>query len=303
MTDNSSAQQRCGFVAVIGAPNAGKSTLVNALVGAKVSIVSPKEQTTRTLVRGIAMIGDAQVVFIDTPGIFRPKQRFERAMVAAAWAGASDAELVAFVVDAAKFDRAEVDSIVSDLRASGRKAILVLNKVDIVDKPKLLSLAADLNASGVFSEVFMVSAKTGDGLEAMKAYLAAAVPAGPWMFPPDDVSDMPGRLLAAEVTREKLFLNLHQEVPYGCAVVSDSWEERKDGSVKINQTILVAREGHRAIVLGEGGQRIRKVGSDARRELKEMLDRDVHLFLHVKVDENWRNDRSLFSTWGLDFNA
>ena len=295
--------QRCGFVAVIGAPNAGKSTLVNALVGAKVSIVSPKEQTTRTIVRGIAMYGDSQVVFIDTPGIFMPKQRFDRAMVAAAWAGAGDAELVMLVVDAAKPDRADLDRIVAQLKTTRRKAVLALNKVDVVDKPRLLDLTAHLHASGVFAEIFMVSAKTGDGLDAVKSYLAATVPAGPFMFPPDEVSDMPGRLLAAEVTREKLFMNLHQEVPYSCAVVSETWEERKDGSVKITQTILVSREGHRAIVLGEGGKRIRKVGEESRRELKALLGHEVHLFLHVKVSENWRNDRALFSTWGLDFNA
>lgn len=295
--------QRCGFVAVIGAPNAGKSTLVNALVGAKVSIVTPKEQTTRSIVRGIAMYGETQVIYVDTPGIFHPKQRFERAMVAAAWAGATDSELVMLVVDSTKAVDADIEKIVSQLKTTKRAAVAVLNKTDIVEKPKLLDLAAKLHASSAFAEIFMVSAKTGDGLDAIKSYLTRSLAVGPWMFPPDDISDMPGRLLAAEITREKLFLNLHQEVPYGCAVVSESWEERTDGTVKINQTVLVAREGHKAIVLGEKGKRIKKIGEDARRELKELLDREVHLFLHVKVDENWRNDRGLFSTWGLDFNA
>jgi GTP-binding protein Era len=296
------APTRCGFVAVIGAPNAGKSTLVNALVGTKVSIVTPKEQTTRTIVRGIAMLGASQVIFVDTPGIFRPRQRFERAMVAAAWAGAADAELVMMVVDAAH-PRPDDDDIALQIKATSRKAVLVLNKVDLVDKPKLLDLTRRFHDTGAFAEVFMVSALTGDGLDAVKSYLTLAVAPGPWLFPEDDVSDMPGRLLAAEITREKLFLQLRQQIPYGCAVVSDAWEERKDKSVKINQTILVAREGHRAIVLGEGGKRIKAIGAAARRELKDLLGREVHLFLHVKVDENWRNDRALFAAWGLDYNS
>ncbi|MBM3515423.1 MAG: GTPase Era [Alphaproteobacteria bacterium] len=294
---------RCGFVAVIGAPNAGKSTLVNALVGTKVSIVTPKEQTTRTIVRGIVMYGDTQAIFVDTPGIFHPKQRFERAMVAAAWAGAADAELVMLVIDSTKAVDSEIEKIIGQIKSAKRAAVAVLNKTDIVNKPKLLDLAAKLHSRAAFAEIFMVSAKSGDGLDAIKSYLIRTLTPGPWMFPPDDVSDMPGRLLAAEVTREKLFLNLHQEVPYGCAVVSENWEERKDGSIKIDQTILVARDGHKAIVLGEKGKRIKAVGEQARRELKSLLERDVHLFLHVKVDENWRNDRGLFSTWGLDFNA
>ncbi|MDX2222256.1 MAG: GTPase Era [Rhodospirillaceae bacterium] len=303
MTTADAEPTRCGFVAVIGAPNAGKSTLVNALVGAKVSIVTPKAQTTRTLVRGIAMLGRAQVIFIDTPGIFRPKQRFERAMVAAAWQGAADAELTLFVLDAARGLDGDSAAIVDNLVKSGRKAVLVLNKVDDADKPKLLDLAARLNQTGAFTEIFMVSALTGDGLDALKARLAAAVPVGPWMFPPDDVSDMPNRLLAAEITREKLFFNLHQELPYGCAVVTERWEDRKDGSVRIDQLILISRESHRPIVLGAGGRTLKKIGASARAELQSLLDRTVHLFLHVKVDENWRSDRGLFSDWGLDYDA
>ncbi|MGE3333985.1 MAG: GTPase Era [Rhodospirillaceae bacterium] len=298
---------RCGFVAVVGAPNAGKSTLVNALVGAKVSIVSPRVQTTRTLVRGIAMFGPSQVVFVDTPGIFQPKKRLERAMVAAAWAGAADAEIVLLVVDAVKASKPggeeDTERIVADLKASNRKALLALNKVDLADKGKLLELAQRLNASGVFTEIFMVSALTGDGLERIREALAGMVPAGPWLFPEDEVTDMPSRLLAAEVTREKLFLNLKQELPYSCAVETERWEEKQDGSLRVEQVIYVTRESHRPIVLGNGGQRIKTIGASARRELEEMFDRRVHLFLHVKVNERWNEDRSLYAAWGLDFNA
>ncbi|MGE3477468.1 MAG: GTPase Era [Rhodospirillaceae bacterium] len=306
-TEGERETTRCGFVAVVGAPNAGKSTLVNALVGAKVSIVSPRVQTTRTLVRGIAMFGAAQVVFVDTPGIFQPKKRFERAMVAAAWAGAADAEIVLLVVDAVKAGKPnggeDTDRIVADLKASNRKALLALNKVDLADKGKLLELARRLDATGVFTEIFMVSALTGDGLERIREALAGMVPAGPWLFPEDEVTDMPSRLLAAEVTREKLFLNLKQELPYSCAVETERWEEKQDGSLRVEQVIYVTRESHRPIVLGNGGQRIKTIGASARRELEEMFDRRVHLFLHVKVNERWNEDRSLYAAWGLDFNA
>ena len=298
---------RCGFVAVVGAPNAGKSTLVNALVGAKVSIVSPRVQTTRTLVRGIAMFGAAQVAFVDTPGIFRPKKRFERAMVAAAWQGAADAEIVLLVVDASKASKAgaddDTDQIIAGLRKAGRKALLVLNKVDLVEKGVLLELAQRLDATGVFSEIFMVSALTGDGLERMRDALAAAVPQGPWLFPEDEITDMPSRLLAAEVTREKLFLNLRQELPYSCAVETERWEEKADGSLRVEQVIYVTRESHRPIVLGAGGQRIKTIGAASRKELETMFDRKIHLFLHVKVNERWNEDRGLYAAWGLDFNA
>lgn len=300
-------ERRCGFVAVVGAPNAGKSTLVNALVGAKVSIVSPRVQTTRTLVRGIAMFGDAQVVFVDTPGIFQPKKRFERAMVAAAWAGAADAEIVLLVVDAVKAGKPggeeDTDRIVADMKANNRKALLVLNKVDEADKGKLLELAQRLDQSGVFTEIFMVSALKGDGLDRIREVLMMLVPPGPWLFPEDEVTDMPSRLLAAEVTREKLFLNLKQELPYSCAVETERWEEKKDGSLRVEQVIYVTRESHRPIVLGHGGQRIKTIGASARVELEKMFDRRVHLFLHVKVNERWNEDRSLYAAWGLDFNA
>ncbi len=307
--DQTSPETRCGFVAVLGAPNAGKSTLVNALVGTKVSIVSPKVQTTRTIVRGIAMFGNSQVVFLDTPGIFQARKRLERAMVAAAWSGAGDAEVILLVIDAAwaaKRGKVDDDSqrIIDDLKATGRKGLLALNKVDVAaDKQKLLALTGDLDATGVFSEVFMISALTGDGLERMRERLAGLVPPGPWMFPEDDVSDMPQRLLAAEITREKLFYQLKQELPYSCAVETESWQERKDGSVRIDQVIYVSRETHRPIVLGKGGQKIKSIGESARKELSALLGLDVHLFLRVKVDERWGERSSFYNAWGLDFNA
>jgi GTPase len=298
-----SVPPRCGFVAVIGAPNAGKSTLVNALVGAKVSIVSPKAQTTRSIVRGIAMYGASQVIYVDTPGIFAAKQRFDRAMVAAAWTGAADAEVVMLVVDASRKLGEDSERILEQLKTSGRKAILIMNKVDIADKGLLLDLTRRVNDAGLFSEIFMVSALTGDGLDRVKDYIAQAVPQGPWMFPEDDVSDMPGRLLAAEITREQLFMQLNQELPYSCAVETESWKDLKDGSSRIEQNIYVSRDNHKAIVLGEGGKRIKNIGARARAELERLLDRKIHLFLHVKVKENWREDRGLFAVWGLDFNA
>jgi GTPase len=307
-SDTTSLETRCGFVAVIGAPNAGKSTLVNALVGAKVSIVSPRVQTTRTIVRGIAMFGDAQVIFADTPGIFLPKKRLERAMVAAAWSGASDAEVVLLVMDAEKAGKhadadADSDRIVADIKASGRRALLALNKVDIIDKGKLLDLTARLSASGIFDEIFMISALTGDGLGHLRDHLAKLMPLGPWLFPEDEVSDMPARFLAAEITREKLFLNLRQELPYSCAVETERWEEKPDGSARIEQVIYVSRETHRPIVLGNGGSRIKTIGAASRMELEKLMDRRIHLFLHVKVNERWNEDRSLYAAWGLDFNA
>ncbi len=304
-TEDTSPQNvstRFGFVAVIGAPNAGKSTLVNALVGTKVSIVSPRVQTTRTIVRGIAMFDAAQVVFVDTPGIFQPKKRLERAMVAAAWAGAADAEVVLLVIDASKRED-DTPRIIADIKSSGRKALLALNKVDVSDKGKLLEMTARLNGEGVFEEIFMISALTGDGLDHLRDRLATMMPEGPWMFPEDDVSDMPVRMLAAEITREKLFLNLRQELPYSCAVDTESWEEKADGSVRIEQVIYVTRESHRPIVLGNGGQRIRSIGASSRMELETLLERRVHLFLHVKVNERWVEDRGLYAAWGLDFNA
>lgn len=310
-------ETRCGFVAVLGAPNAGKSTLVNALVGSKVSIVSPRPQTTRTLVRGIAMSeleGQAvQIVYVDTPGIHRPRQRFERAMVAAAWSGASDADAIMFVLDSAQAAKdlqrtgtpLDTDSgaIVDEIAKGGRQALLVLNKIDLVHPSELLEITARLNAGTAFSETFMVSAMTGDGLDRIKARLASLMPVSPLLFPPDDVSDMPNRLLASEITREKLFMALRQELPYACAVETESWEEKRDGSVRIGQVVYVSRESHRPIVLGEGGKQIKNIGAAARAELSKLLGCTVHLFLHVKVNERWREDRGLYAAWGLDFNA
>mgnify|MGYP003122810054 CR=1 FL=1 len=283
-------QQRCGFVALVGAPNAGKSTLLNQLVGTKVSIVSPKVQTTRTRVRGIVMTDDAQLVFIDTPGIFAPKRRLDRAMVKAAWNGADDADLVVLVIDAGAGITDEVRAIIDQLKSQNRKAILAMNKVDkVADKEKLLRLSQEFFAEEVFTDVFMISAKKGSGTQDLVNFLAAKMPDGPWMFPEDDVSDMPLRLLAAEITREKLYYQLQQELPYSATVETELWEERKDGSVKLEQTIFVEREGQKAIILGK--------------ELEAIFERRVHLFLFVKVRENWGDDPNRFAMWGLDPNA
>jgi len=295
---------RCGFVALIGAPNAGKSTLLNTLVGTKVAIVSPKVQTTRSRVLGILTEGRAQIVFVDTPGIFKPRRRLDRAMVAAAWGGAAEADLVLLLVDASlKRVREETRGIVEKLAETKRQAILILNKVDAVRPEVLLALAAELNASGVFSDTFMISALTGDGVDDLRRHLAAHLPEGPWLFPEDQVSDMPMRLLAAEITREKLFLRLQQELPYAVAVETESWEEQKDGSVRISQVIYVQREGQKAIVLGRGGQMIKAIGTAARLELEEITEQRVHLSLFVKVRENWLDDPARYAIWGLDYNA
>jgi GTP-binding protein Era len=300
---------RAGFVAVVGAPNAGKSTLVNALVGSKVSIVSPKVQTTRMRVIGIAMadLADderAQVVLVDTPGIFRiARRRLERAMVAAAWQGAEDADLVALVVDAERGIGEETRAILERLKESRAPRHLVLNKIDLVAREKLLTLAAELNAAIPFERTFMVSALKKDGVSDILGTLAAALPEGPFLYPEDQAADLPLRLLAAEVTREQVFLQLHQELPYEAAVETDKWEERKDGGVRIEQTIHVQREGQRAIVLGKGGARIKQIGARARHELGQMLERPVHLFLHVKVSERWADDPAHYRTIGLDFDG
>ena len=295
---------RCGFVAVLGAPNAGKSTLINTLVGAKVSIVSPKVQTTRSIVRGIALHENSQIVFVDTPGIFAPKKRLERAMVAAAWEGGREADMILLVVDASRrgLDR-DTEAIVETLagQEEGRPPLLlVLNKVDQVKRERLLALAQDLNARLPFTATFMVSVLKGDGTGAILSDLAARLPEGPWLFPEDDVSDMPVRLLAAEITREKLYHRLHQEIPYALTVETESWEPFADGSVKIGQVIYVAREAHKAIILGKGGQNIKTVGERARTELEDILARRVHLNLFVKVRENWADDPERYALWGLD---
>lgn len=295
---------RCGFVALIGAPNAGKSTLLNTLVGTKVAIVSPKVQTTRSRVLGILTEGRTQIVFVDTPGIFKPRRRLDRAMVAAAWAGAAEGDLVLLLVDASlKGVREDSRSIIEKLAQTKRKAILILNKIDAVRREVLLALAADLNASGVFSDTFMISALTGDGVDDLRRALADRLPEGPWLFPEDQVSDMPMRLLAAEITREKLFLRLQQELPYAVAVETESWEEQEDGSVRISQIIYVQRDGQKAIVLGRGGQMIKAIGTAARLELEEITEQRVHLSLFVKVRENWLDDPARYSVWGLDYDA
>lgn len=299
-----SAETRCGFIALVGAPNAGKSTLLNRLVGAKVAIVSPKVQTTRSRITGIAIEGDAQLVFIDTPGIFEPKRRLERSMVAAAWAGAVDADLACLLVDASSGRlRDDVATIAEKLAATGRPAVLLLNKIDQVRRDKLLALSARLNAIAPFERTFMISALTGDGVDDLASWLAGRVPEGPWMFPEDQISDMPMRLAAAEVTREKLFLFLHEELPYSVAVETEAWQEFEDGSVKISQVIYVQRDSQKGIVLGRGGAMIRRIGKAAREELAEILERPVHLSLFVKVRENWIDDPDRYREWGLDFNV
>jgi GTP-binding protein Era len=303
MTGADATPARCGFVALIGAPNAGKSTLLNRLVGAKVSIVTPKVQTTRTRVLGIALRGAAQVIFIDTPGIFEPRRRLDRAMVAAAWSGAADADLVVLLVDAQKGYSGDARRIVEGLKKAGRKAILALNKIDLVKRETLLALSAELNESGVFTDTFMISATTGDGVDDLMETLVERLPEGPWLYPEDQLSDMPERLLAAEVTREKLFLQLRQELPYALTVETEEWEDKADGSVRIGQVVYVQRDSQKAIVLGKGGQRIKSVGAAARGELEQMLGCTVHLFLFVKVREKWGEDRERYRDWGLDYDA
>ena len=298
------ARQHCGFVAVVGAPNAGKSTLVNQLVGAKVSIVTHKVQTTRTRVRGIAVHGDSQIVFIDTPGIFTAKRRLERAMVQAAWAGVEDADVVLMIHDASRKGISD-DSrqVIEGLARARCEVVLVLNKVDLVKRERLLELAAELSGMGDFSEVFMISALSGDGVDHLVAYLASRMPEGPWMFPEDQLSDVSLRMLAAEITREKLFLNLHQELPYALTVETESWEDFKDGSVRIEQTIYVSRQQHKAMCLGKGGKTIRLVRQAAQKEMEEAFGQPVHLFLFVKVRENWIDDPERYRNLGLEFDA
>lgn len=293
--------ETCGLVAVVGAPNAGKSTLVNALVGQKVAIVTPKAQTTRTRLMGIALAGPAQILLVDTPGLFEPKRRLDRAMVAAVWEGAKDADLIALVIDADRGLHRGIEEIAAKLKDRRETKILVLNKVDIAKKNDLLVLAAQMNERIAFAATFMVSATTGDGLAELKADLAARMPEGPWLFPEDQVSDATDRMLAAEVTREQLFLRLHAELPYASAVETEKYEERKDGSVAIHQQILVGRATQKAIVLGKGGTMIRAIGEASRTQLAELLGRKVHLFLHVKVKPDWEEDRGLYREIGLDW--
>jgi GTP-binding protein Era len=299
------ADQRCGFVAVIGAPNVGKSTLVNAMVGSKVTIVSPKVQTTRTVIRGIAIEGQSQLIFVDTPGIFAPRRRLDRAMVAVAWNGAQEADIVALLVDARRGLDGETSAIVDKFSetpgAKNLTKILVVNKVDLVDKPSLLGLVSAANERMKFDATFMVSALNGSGVADVKRWLAAHVPSGPWHYPEDQISDAPMRALAAEITREKIYLRLHQELPYRSTVETDAWKELRDGSVRIEQTVFVERESQRKIVLGKDGQAIRAIGSEARKEIAQLIEKPVHLFLFVKVREGWADDPARYREMGLEF--
>jgi GTP-binding protein Era len=308
---------RSGFVAIIGAPNAGKSTLTNRLVGAKVSIVTQKVQTTRFPVRGVAMEGESQIVLVDTPGIFAPRRRLDRAMVRSAWNGAQEAEVIVHLVDVAaalavedpgakaadKRAAVDVESIVEGLKAANAKAILALNKIDGVKRERMLAVAERLFATGVYSEVYMISAADGAGVDDLKARLADLMPEGPWLYPEDQTADIPARLLAAEITREKLYLRVHEELPYAAAVETTAFEERPDGSARIEQTIYVERDSQRPIILGKGGQTLKWIGQKSREELTEILGRPVHLFLHVKVDERWQDKREFYGDVGLDFDV
>lgn len=303
-------QTRSAIVAVIGAPNAGKSTLVNRLVGAKITIVTHKVQTTRMRIRGVMMEGDAQIVLVDTPGIFQPKRRLDRAMVGAAWAGADDADAVLVVVDAADLDAKpsglgakDTDRIIEGLKAHGRKATLVLNKVDSLKREKLLEISGKLNASFAFEDTFMISATKGSGVDRLRAWLAAKAAPGPWFFPADQTADLSGRMLAAEVTREQIYLRLHDELPYAIHVTTEGWEERKDGSVKIDQVILVDRDGQKPIVIGKNGATLKAIGAAARKQIGAALDRTVHLFLTVKVKSGWADERGVYDEIGIDFKS
>jgi GTP-binding protein Era len=300
-TDIQPEETRCGFAALVGAPNAGKSTLLNRLVGAKVSIVSRKAQTTRALVRGIAIDGPAQIVLVDTPGIFKPKRRLDRAMVASALSGAADADVIALLVDARKGLDDEVEAILTQLDEAKAPKVLVLNKVDIVAREKLLALTAKLNERQKFDETFMVSALTGDGVDDLRHALARRMKPSPWLYPEDQLSDAPLRLLAAEITREQIYERLHDELPYQSTVETDSWTNQKDGSARIEQTIYVARDGQKRIVIGEGGRTIKAIGQAARREIAEAAEQPVHLFLFVKVRENWAEDPERYREMRLDF--
>ena len=298
---NETLQTKSGFVALIGAPNAGKSTLVNQLVGTKVSIVTHKVQTTRALIRGIVVHDNAQIVLVDTPGIFSPRRRLDRAMVSTAWNGAKDADIVMVIIDAQAGINEEVEVILEALPKINQEKILVLNKVDVIARPTLLELTAKLNEQAHFTRTFMVSALNGSGCRDLLASLCKELPNGPWYYPEDEISDMPMRQLAAEITREKLYLRLHNELPYASTVETETWEERPDGSVKINQVIYVERDGQKKIVLGSKGETIKAIGQAARKELMEILEQNVHLFLFVKVRDNWGNDPERYREMGLDF--
>ncbi len=294
---------RAGFVALIGEPNAGKSTLLNRMVGAKVSIVTHKVQTTRARIRGVAMEADSQLVFVDTPGLFEPRRRLDRAMVAAAWGGAADADIVVLLIEANRGLTEGVERILEGLEgiAEGRKVALAINKIDRVDAPVLLGLSKEMNDRFPFVETFMISAERGHGIDTLREWLAGELPEGPWLYPEDQIADLPMRMIAAEMTREKLTLRLHQELPYQITVETENWEERKDGSARIDQLIYVVRDGHKGIVLGAKGETIKSVSKAARAELEEFLGRKVHLFLQVKVRPNWLDDAERYTEMGLEF--
>ncbi len=294
-------QTYCGFVALIGAPNVGKSTLLNTLVGSKVTIVSHKVQTTRALIRGITIEARSQLIFVDTPGIFAPKRRLDRAMVTGAWAGAHDADVVCVLIDARKGIDEEADAILARLADVRRPKILLLNKIDVVERKNLLALAQTANERVAFDATFMISALTGDGVADVKTWLATHVPAGPWLYPADQMSDAPMRQLAAEITREKIYRRLHQELPYQSTVETEMWKELKDGSIRIEQTIYVERDSQRKIVLGKGGETIKAIGAEARKEIAEIAETPVHLFLFVKVREGWGDDPERYRGMGLEF--
>ncbi|GAB5389755.1 MAG: GTPase Era [Alphaproteobacteria bacterium] len=294
---------RCGFVALIGAPNAGKSTLVNQLVGAKVSIVTPKVQTTRTRVLGIVLKDDCQLCLIDTPGIFTARRRLDRAMVAAAWSGAADADAIVLIVDASRKLQAETKAIIKALKESGRPAMLALNKIDQIKREALLTKAAQLNEMFDFDATFMISAMKGDGVDRLTNHLAGLMPEGPWLYPEDEISDMPERLLAAEITREQVFLKLHDELPYAMTVETEEYKTQKDGSIRIEQTIYVTRATHKAMILGKGGAKIKAISQNAREQLEAELDCRIHLFCFVKQREGWMDDSERYEAWGLDPNA
>jgi len=292
---------KAGFVALIGAPNAGKSTLLNSLVGSKVSIVSRKVQTTRALVRGIAIEGEAQIVFVDTPGIFKPKRRLDRAMVTSAWGGAGDADVIALLLDVRKGIDEEAGAILDKLPDLKQAKVLILNKIDLIERSRLLELSAKLNEKVPFAHTFMISALKGDGIDTLRRQLAGMMPQGPWLYPEDQISDAPLRMLAAEITREKIYERLHEELPYQSTVETDQWQQRPDGSVRIEQTVFVERDSQRKIVLGKGGQTIKAIGQAARKEIAEVAEAPVHLFLFVKVRENWSDDPERYREMGLEF--
>ena len=310
--DSGAAETRCGFVALVGAPNAGKSTLLNQLVGAKVSIVTPKVQTTRARITGIALEGASQIIYVDTPGIFEPKRRLDRAMVTAAWSGISDSDAAVLLIDAGRAAHAaegvdpDTRRILDGFKAKGKRPkhgalVLAINKIDLLERSRLLELARVFDAEGIFDRIFMISALTGDGVADLRGFLATNLPTGPWLYPEDQLSDIPQRLLAAEITREKAFLMLHQELPYALTVETEAWQERKDGSVRIDQVIIVGRENHKAMVLGHGGSRVKAIGSAARQELEAQLGRRVHLFIHIKVQPNWQDIPEHYRAIGLEF--